>query len=202
MVRNLALATALATAVPSARVATAAGTNDRAATEAALRDLEASPRKEVVAELIGRSRAATERAKKLRSASDEPHAALADGLARTWAEAARDVVRAVEVEERAQAARRSATDAGLTAERERSLLEEGIAQSGRLRAQLEAVEKEAKEQPARTSAAATADTDGGAPRPRGPRTSPNASPDAPAPPAVPPAASGAAPPPSRDGGAR
>jgi hypothetical protein len=145
-------------------VASAAGSEDRPATEALLRDVEASPKKSVAAEMIARSRTALERASKLRAEGDERHARLAEGLARTWAEAARDVVRAVDVEEKAQAARRAATDAGVIAERERALLEEGIAQSGRVRAQLESVEREAKEQPARTSSAANADTDGGAKR--------------------------------------
>ena len=79
------------------------------------------------------------------------------------------MVRAVEVEEKAQSTRRAATDAGVVAERERALLEEGIAQSGRVRAQLDAVERDAKEQPARTSRAAQNDTgssDGGATKPR------------------------------------
>ena len=166
-------------------VAAAAGPDDRAATEAVLHKVEASPKKDVAAEMIARSRAALERATRLRSAGDEAHARLADGLAKTWAEAARDVVRAVDVEERAQAARRAATDAGVVAERERALLEEGIAQSGRVRAQLESAERESKEQPARTSKVANSDLDGGA------------SPRAPKPPASPPATGGA-----RDGGAR
>ena len=128
--------------------------------------------------MTARSRAALERAAKLRAAGDEPHARLADGLAKTWAEAARDVLRAVEVEEKSQATRRAATDAGLVAERERALLEEGIAQSGRLRAQLESTEREAKEQPARTSAAANTDVaDGGAPRPKAPKAPPPAARD-------------------------
>jgi hypothetical protein len=158
----------------------AAGPDDRASTDAVLREIEASPKKEVTAEMIVRSRAALDRAAKLRAAGDEPHARHADGLAKTWADAAREVLRAVDVEEKAQAARRSATDAGVVAERERALLEEGIAQSGRLKAQLETTEREAKEQPARTSAAANSDTDGGAPRPRAPRTPP-AAPAAPGP---------------------
>ncbi|HSO36890.1 MAG TPA: hypothetical protein VLT33_30395 [Labilithrix sp.] len=181
----LTAATALAIGV----VAAAAGTDDRGATDAVLREVEASPKKDVVSEMIARSRAAQDRAAKLRASGDETHARLADGLAKTWAEAARDVVRAADVEERAQAARRAATDAGLVAERERALLEEGIAQSGRVKAQLEAVERDAKEQPARTSAAANADTDGGAARPRAPKTT---TPNAPSP----------APAPARDGGAR
>jgi hypothetical protein len=143
-------------------VAAAAGPEDRAATEAVLREVEASPKKDVATEMIARSKAALDQAARLRAAGDEPHARLADGLAKTWADAARDVVRAVDVEERAQAARRAATDAGVVAERERALLEEGIAQSGRLRAQLESAERESKEQPARTSKVATTDVDGGA----------------------------------------
>lgn len=139
----------------------AEGPDDRATTEALLREAEGSKKKDVAAEMIARSRAALERAARLRASGDEPHARLADGLARTWAEAARDVIRAVEVEERAQAARRGATDAGAMAERERALLEEGIAQTGRLEAQLEAAERDSKEQPARTSAAAGSDADGG-----------------------------------------
>jgi hypothetical protein len=150
-------------------VAAAAGPDDRAATEALLREVEASPKRDVGAEPIARSKAALERATRLRAAGDEPHARLADGLAKTWAEAARDVVRAVDVEERAQASRRGATDAGVVAERERALLEEGIAQSGRLRAQLESAERESKEQPARTSKIANSDVADGGAAPRAPK---------------------------------
>ncbi len=170
-----------------ASVAAAAGPDDRAATETVLREVEASPKKDVAAEMIARSKAALDRAARLRAAGDEPHARLADGLAKTWADAARDVLRAVDVEARAEAARRGATDAGVVAERERALLEEGIAQSGRLRAQLESAERESKEQPARTSKVANSDVaDGGAPR----------APKAPAAPGP------GAPPAARDGGAR
>ena len=154
-----ALMVALALGVAAAA---AAGPDDRATTEAVLREIDASPRKEIVAEMLARSRAALERAARLRAAGDEPHARLADGLAKIWAEAARDVVRAVDIEEKAQAARRAATDAGAIADRERALLEEGIAQTGRVRAQLETVERESKEQPARTSGVANTDADGGA----------------------------------------
>lgn len=191
--RSTVAALTLTAALAMGVVAAAAGTDDRTATEAVLREVEASPKKDVAAEMTARSRGALDRAAKLRSSGDEAHARLADGLAKTWAEAARDVVRAVDIEEKAQASRRAATDAGVLAERERALLEEGIAQSGRVRAQLETVERESKEQPARTSAAANADTDGGAPRPKGPKTAPNA------------AATGNGPAPApaaRDGGAR
>jgi hypothetical protein len=152
-------------ALGGAVVASAAG-DDRAAAEALLKEVDASPRKDVASELVTRSRGALDRGAKLRSSGDEAHAKLADRLARTWAEAARDVARAAAVEESAANARRSLTDAGLVAERERALLEEAIAQSGRLRAQLEAAPREAKEQPARTST--TANSDAGAKKPAPP----------------------------------
>ena len=130
----------------------AAGPDDRSTAEATLREVEGSPRREVGAEMITRAKVALDRSTKLRAAGDEAHAKMADALARTWAEAARDVVRAAETEEKAATLRRNATDAGAIADRERALLEEGIAQSGRLRAQLESLDRESKEQPARTSA--------------------------------------------------
>lgn len=137
---------------------------DRSTAEALLREVEASPKKDVAAELVARSRAALERGARMRSAGDEAHARLADGVARTWAEAARDVARAAVVEESAAAARRGATDAGAIADRERALLEEAIAQSGRLRAQMESADRNGKEQPARTSTAASSNAGGhGAP---------------------------------------
>lgn len=142
-----------------------AADDDRAATESILRELDATPNKEISAELVARSRSALERGARMRTAGDEAHARLADNLARTWAEAARDTVRAAAVENSAALARRSTTDAGALADRERALLEEAIAQSGRLRAQMEANERDGKEQPARTSAAANSDAGTKAPKP-------------------------------------
>jgi len=149
--------------------------DDRGSAESLLKEVEGSPRKDVAGELVTRSRAALDRGARLRASGDEAHAKLADAVARTWAEAARDVARAAVVEESAATARRAATDAGVIADRDRALLEEAIAQSGRVRAQLESAERDTKEQPARTStAAASADAgvrspskapskDGGAP---------------------------------------
>ena len=144
----------------------ATGPDDRGAAESALKEVAASPRKDVAQEMVARSRAALDRGGKLRSSGDESHAKLAEGLALSWAEAARDVVRAADAEERAATLRRNARDAGSTADRERALLEEGIAQTGRLKAQLEQVAKETTAP--RTSSAANAKEtrDGGAPAPR------------------------------------
>jgi hypothetical protein len=149
--RRVVLAAVVAGALLGGATLAAAGPDDRGAAEATLRDLEGSPKKTVAAEMTARAKSALERATKLRAAGDEPHARLADALARTWAEAAREAVRAAELEEKAFEARRDASDAGARADRERALLEEAVAQSGRLRAQLEGLERESKEQPARTS---------------------------------------------------
>ena len=92
-----------------------------------------------VAGLLKRAKDAMERATRLRSAGDETHARLADGLAREDAEAARDLARAIDAERAADDAVHAALDAGARGERERALLEEGIARNGRLRAQIEEV---------------------------------------------------------------
>lgn len=137
-------------------VTTAAG-DDRTTADALLKDVEASGAKESAGEFVARARSAQSRSAQLRASGDEAHARLADSVARTWAEAARDVSRSALVEQSASVARRHATDAGVVAERERALLEEAIAQSGRLRAQLDSIQREGKEQPTRTSASANTD---------------------------------------------
>lgn len=141
------------------------GGGERTTAETLLREVDASPQKEVARDYVARSRAALDRAARLRSAGDETHARLADSLARAWAEAARDLTRAAATEQSAATLRRDANDAGVIADRERALLEEAIAQSGRLRAQLEAHEREGKEQPARTSTAAVT-SEGSKPKPK------------------------------------
>jgi hypothetical protein len=186
--RRLALS-ALVFAIVIAIAAIAfAQPDDRGSAEAILKEREASPKKEIAQEMIGRAKTALDRAARMRSAGDESQARIADGVAKTWAEAARDTVRAVEVEERAANARRAATDAGVQAERERALLEEAIAQAGRVRAQLEGLQREGKEQPAKTSLQGA---DGG---PSSPPKKPGA---------APPSSASASPPGApRDGGAK
>jgi hypothetical protein len=126
-----------AAAAPFASVARG---DDRGTTAALLDELERdAPHKPATGELVRKARTAMERATRLRATGDETHAALADGLARQQAEAARDLVRAIDAERAAEEARRAATDAGALGERERALLEEGIARNGRLRAELDAL---------------------------------------------------------------
>ena len=144
-----------------------AGSDDRAAVESILGALEADVAHTSLATgPVREARAALERATRMRAAGDEPHARLADSLAREWAELGRDLVAAADREKKASDARRQATDAGAHAERERALLEEGIATNGRLRAELEAAERETKQEPEKT-AKVGASLDAGAPLPRG-----------------------------------
>ena len=147
-------------AVGVASLAVAASGDDRSVAESIAADLERDEaHKALTADTVKKARAALERAQRMRASGDEAHAKLADGLAREYAETARDLVKAADAEEHAAQARRGALDAGAQSERERALLEEGLARNGRLRAQLDDAEREAKE----TNRTATAALDGGAP---------------------------------------
>lgn len=153
---------ALAAGCLLAAAAVASG-DDRSNAETILGVLEHdSAHKALTADLVRRSRAALERATRMQSAGDGAHARIAEGLALAWAQTAQDLVRAADAEQRAASTRLDANDAGAHAERERALVEEGIARTGRLRAELESVEKQAKETPARTNAVG-ASIDAGAP---------------------------------------
>jgi tRNA A37 threonylcarbamoyltransferase TsaD len=135
--------------------ALAAGESQRM-TEQILGELERDDAKRAITQdLVKRARAATERAAKMRSAGDESHARLADEVAREWAEAARDLARAAEAEAKSAAARNAASDASAQAERERALLEEGIAHNGRLRAEIDQVDRERGTRTAPTPASRT-----------------------------------------------
>jgi hypothetical protein len=114
--------------------------------------------KDATAAIVQRGRDALERATRMRAAGDEAHAQLADGLALEEAETGRDLVRALAVEKMADDARRGATDAGVVGERERALLEEGIARNGRLKSETAVFERSrATGKPTKTDKSATAD---------------------------------------------
>jgi hypothetical protein len=130
----IALAAALAAGIALGDTrGQAAATLDQLANDAAHKDATAA--------IVQRGRDALERATRMRAAGDEAHAQLADGLALEEAETGRDLVRALEVERAADEARRGATDAGVVGERERALLEEGIARNGRLKAEIDELER-------------------------------------------------------------
>jgi colicin import membrane protein len=149
----LAAVSVLVASLGIAAVGAVASADDRTSAVSLLDVLEHDEaHRTVTAGAVTQARDALERAARMRSAGDETHARLADGLALDWALAARDLARAVDVEQQASTVRLDALDAGARAERERALLEEGIARTGRLRAELEAVERDRREAPSRTSA--------------------------------------------------
>jgi hypothetical protein len=133
-VASVAFVGAALTATVGARIAHA---GDRG-TAAILDDLaNDAAHKDATAAIVQRGRDALERGVRMRAAGDEAHAQLADGLAREEVETAQDLIRALDAERTADEARRAATDAGTVGERERALLEEGIARNGRLRAEIQ-----------------------------------------------------------------
>jgi hypothetical protein len=110
--------------------------DDRAAAEALVTPADkAAP---VTAEALARAREALEQGTRLRAAGDEAHAKAADGLAREWAETARDLALAAAAEKQADERRRQALQAQAQLERTRALVEDGIARLGRIRAELAA----------------------------------------------------------------
>ena len=141
-VRRFAVALAIVTFAGAALAAGIALGDDRGTATAILNELASdAAHKAATAAIVQRGRDALERATRMRASGDEAHAQLADGLAREEAETAHDLVRALEAERMADDARRAATDAGTVGERERALLEEGIARNGRLRAEIEELGK-------------------------------------------------------------
>ena len=138
VIRGFVVAAALAAA---AAVAFAAGNDDRSAAESTLANLEKDPHtKKLCADPIAQARAALERAHRMRVAGDDKHARLAEGLALEWAKVADELARADAAETRAAAALAAASDAGAHVERERALLEQQLAENGRLGAELAKVE--------------------------------------------------------------
>ena len=127
-------------------LALAAGNDDRATAEALVAELDHDAvHKPLIEGTVEKARTALERGTRMRSAGDEAHARLADGLAREWAETARDLAKAADAEKQANDARRDALDAGAQLDRERTMLEEGVTRTGRLRAELKEAEREAND---------------------------------------------------------
>jgi hypothetical protein len=91
----------------------------------------------VTADAVAKAKDALERAQRMRAAGDEAHAKAADGLALEWAQAGRDLAKAVDAEQSAAEQRRKAVDAQAQLERSRALVEEALASVGRLQAELD-----------------------------------------------------------------
>ncbi len=92
----------------------------------------------VSADAVEHAKESRERATRFRAAGDEAHAKLADGLAREWAETARDGELAATAEQMAADRRREAMRDQAQLQRTRTLSEEDIARLGRMRAELDA----------------------------------------------------------------
>jgi hypothetical protein len=93
----------------------------------------------LTAEPVLAAKRALERANGARLTGDARQGELLEGLAREWAETARDLVRAAKAESEAAELETRAAQAGLRAERQRALLEEAIARRGRAEAELDKV---------------------------------------------------------------
>jgi len=132
----LACSGALAGATSTVPIARADG-DDHAAAEALVVPMQKEVPEPATVEAVARARDALEQSTRLRAAGDEAHAKAADGLAREWAETARDLALAAAAEKQANERRRQAIQAQAQLERTRALVEEGIARLGRLRAELE-----------------------------------------------------------------
>lgn len=112
--------------------------DDRADAVALLAQLDQDvAHKGVTADAVGKAKDALERAQRMRAAGDEAHAKAADGLALEWAQAGRDLAKAVDAEQSAAGLRRKAVDAQAQLERSRALVEEALASVGRLQAELD-----------------------------------------------------------------
>jgi hypothetical protein len=117
----------------------------------------ASPSEPSVVRLpVEEARRALDRAAGARRSGDIRHAEQLEGLAREWAETARDTLRAAAVEADAGALELAAAEAGLRAERARALLEESIARRGRAEAELEKLTLDAGVIPTRPPPASSA----------------------------------------------
>lgn len=111
--------------------------DDRSQAEQVLQTLESDPHtKQLCGDPITKARFALERAHRMRVAGDDKHGRLAEGLALAWAQVGQELVRADATETRAAAAAAIASDAGTHVERERALLEQQLAENGRLQAEL------------------------------------------------------------------
>ncbi len=122
--------------------ARAAG-GDGATAQQILVEVAASPQAAVAATEVQSAQKSLERAQGARDSGDLKHAEMLEGLARTWAESARDLLRAARTEQEARELQEKSATARAQTERDRALLEETLASRGRARAELEKATAEA-----------------------------------------------------------
>ncbi len=163
------LVLAVAAVLPSLASATE---DDRAVADRIATELQHDQAHQVLtSDAVAQTRKALERALRMHQAGDDVRAREVEGLARSWAEMGKDLVRTADAEARSRQLLNAASDAGAHAERERALLEEAIAQNSRLKAEVASAEKEESAAPTRTSAVAKKDADAGAKTPKSPKPS-------------------------------
>lgn len=115
--------------------------SDRGAAEAILAELGADRRHaKLAAEPIARARDALDRARDARGAADAEHGALLEAVGRQWAEAARDLTRAVAAEQRVHDAEKKTSSAEEQLTRARAVLEDTVLRRARAQAQLDELE--------------------------------------------------------------
>jgi colicin import membrane protein len=142
--RRLAVTIALVGVLAKIPPVAGQGEDPHAMAEAIVRDVNRdAAHRSAAASCLANATASLERATRLRAARDEPHAQAADGVALEWAMAARDLSRTLEMEAKAVQARRAAIETQAQVERAHALVDEGIARVGRLKAEIERMEREA-----------------------------------------------------------
>jgi hypothetical protein len=125
---------------------------DRDVAERLVNETTRAPEAATAARELDAARRALGRARAARDGGDRAGAELLEGLARTWAEAAHDVVRAVRAESSLAQAQKALLEARSQVERGRALLDETLSRKGRARVELERLDPEAKRQGERAAA--------------------------------------------------
>lgn len=122
-------------------IAFAARGDDRARAEGAISRLKLDPAHARLAhEPLTQAERALRRADEARAASDPTHPPQLETLAREWAEAGVDLVRAAEAEKKLNDVQKQIADVETKTTRARALLEESIARRGRAQAKLDELE--------------------------------------------------------------
>ncbi len=132
----------------SSGVALAAQSDDRARASSALQQLRTVPAHARLAnEPIRQAEHALRRADETRAAGDKVHPPELEAMAREWAEAGVDLVRAAEAEKKLSDVQHEVADIETKTTRARALLEETIARRGRAQANLDELEPKKKTAP-------------------------------------------------------
>jgi colicin import membrane protein len=128
----------------------------RAAADAQLRELEATPETRSLAkDAIARGRNALERARRARSAGDHPHGGELEALALELAESGRDLVRTAKAEQTLTELETRTRELEARAVRARALVEQTVARRGRAAEQLARARAERAASPAGRTKAPT-----------------------------------------------